>query len=79
LENTRANPIRKLQTSRYKISKRTKNVWINQKELLVAKNQEWYQEICLRMHQMLAEQSIAYEKSRRTSSTRNTRRILVEN
>jgi len=52
LENTRANPARKLQSSRYRTFRITKNAWVNQEELLVARNQKQHQEICSRMHQM---------------------------
>ena len=79
LRNTRANPTRKSQSSKYGTFRTTKNAWVNQKKLLVARNQEWYKGICLRICQMPTKQSIAYEESRRTSPIKNTRRTLARN
>ena len=79
LENIRANPIRKSQTSRCKTSRTTTNAWVNQEKLLVARNQEWYQEVYSKIYQMPTEQSTVHEKSRRTPSIGNTRRTLVRN
>ena len=53
-EDIRADPTRKLWTSRYKIHRTTKNTWVDQEELLVAENKKWYQEIYSGMPEMLA-------------------------
>jgi len=75
----RPNPTRKSQANRYKTFRITTNAQVNQEKLLVARNQERYQEICSRIYQMPTGQSTAYEKSKRTPSTRNTRRTLTRN
>ena len=72
----RANLIRKLQSSRYKISRMTKNSWVDQKELLVARNKRWYQKIYLRIYEMPTKQSIIHEESGKTLSVGNTRRTM---
>ena len=76
LEDLRANSIKESQTSKYRISKTTKNAQVNQEELLVARNKEWHQEIYT---EMLIEQSKVHKESRRTLSTWNTSRTIVEN
>jgi len=39
-----ANSTRKPWTSRCRISRTTKDAWVDQEKLLVAKDKEWYQE-----------------------------------
>jgi len=48
-EITRADPIRKSWSSRCRISRITANTWVNQEELLVARDKRQCQEICLRI------------------------------
>jgi len=55
LENTRANPTRKLWSSRYSIPRITKNAWVNQEKLLVTRDKKWYQEICSRIYKIPTE------------------------
>jgi len=69
----------KSQTSRCRIFRTVKNAQVSQKKLLVAKNIEQYQEVCLEIPKMLTEQSITHEEGRRTSSTRSTSRIIARN
>ena len=73
-ENIRANSTRKPWSNRCKTPKITTNAWVNQKKLLVARNQRRYQEIYSKIYEMPTKQSSTYEESRRTLSIRNTRR-----
>ena len=68
----RASSIRKLWSHRCRTSKITTNAQIDQNKLLVARNQREYQEVCLKIHEILAEQGIIYKESWRTSSIGNT-------
>lgn len=79
-ENLRTDPIEKSWTSRYRISKITKDAQVSQEELflLVAKNTEWYQKVCSRILEVSTEQDAIYEKSR-TSSTGNTSKTITGN
>jgi len=51
----------------------------NQKKLLVARNKKQCEELSSRMFQMSTEQDATYEKGRRITSFRNTRRTLAGN
>ena len=53
-------------TNRYKTSRTTKDTWVDQKKLLVARNMEQYQEICPEIPEMSTEESSTYEKDRKT-------------
>jgi len=50
---------------------------INQEELLVARNQEQYEELCSRILQMLTKQDATYEEGRRITSIENARRTMT--
>ena len=75
----RADPIRKSWSSRCRISRIRANTWVHQEELLVARDKRQYQEIYLRIYQVLTKQSTTHEESRRTSSIGNTGRIMAGN
>ena len=60
----RTDPIEKSWTSRYRISRTTKNAQVSQEGLLVAKNTEWHQKVCSRILEVSTEQDVIYEKSR---------------
>jgi len=63
--------MRKLWTNRYRISKTTKNAWVDQEKFLVARNNKQHQEVHSKMHKMSTEQSATYEESRGNSSIGN--------
>jgi len=71
----RTNPIKKSQTSRYRITRITDDTQVNQK---TTSSQE-YQEVYSEMLKMPTKQSTAHEESRRTSPIRNTSRIIAGN
>ena len=48
---------------RYRTSRTITNVWVDQKKLLVAKNQRGYQKICSRIYKIPAKQSAVHKKS----------------
>ena len=75
----RIDPIGKLWTSRYRISRSTKDAQVSQEKLLVARNTEQHQEVCLIMLEVSTEQGITHEKSRKTLSARNASRIIAGN
>jgi len=52
-----------LWTSRHKIFKITKNTWVSQEKLLMARNKKWYQKICSKIYEISTKQSTAHEKS----------------
>ena len=55
------------------------NASVDQKELLVARNQRGYQEICSGLYQVLTEQSPTSKETRRTTSTQNITRTIAGN
>ena len=71
--------MRKSQSYECWSSRTNKNVGTNQEKLLVARNQRRCQEICLRMYQMLTEQSSISEESRGVTFTQDTIRTMARN
>ena len=71
--------MRKLQSSKHKTSRTTKDAQVNQEELLVARDKRIYQKIYSRIHKMLAEQSLAYEESWRTLLIGNIKQTMARN
>ena len=71
----KANSMRELWLSR---SRTIANAWVDQEELLVAKNKRQYEEIHSRIYKIPTEQSTTHE-DRRTSSNRDTLKTIVGN
>ena len=77
-EILRTNPIEKLQSSKHRISRITKDAQFDQEKLLMIRNMKQYQEIHPRMLEILTEQSLAH-KDRKTSLIGNISRTIVRN